>query len=74
MQDITLSGDAAGDRLLSLKQAADRLGCTVRTIYNRAGADPLFPILVKFGASTKVRARDLDGYIAGLTAGKAGQQ
>ncbi|AEV34194.1 hypothetical protein Oweho_3243 [Owenweeksia hongkongensis DSM 17368] len=58
---------AANDELLSVVQAADRLGCTRQTVYKRhipEGLKVVYPAGKK--GNKKIRASDLANYIAGL--------
>ena len=63
---INTATDPAADRLINLRDAAARLSCTVRTLYNLARSDPGFPKLLKLGNGTRVRERELADYIARL--------
>lgn len=58
---------AANDELLSVVQAADRLGCTRQTVYKRhipEGLKVVYPAGKK--GNKKIRASDLANYIARL--------
>lgn len=58
---------AVNDELLSVVQAADRLGCTRQTVYKRhirEGLKVVYPAGKK--GNKKIRASDLANYIAGL--------
>ncbi|SDP46401.1 DNA binding domain-containing protein, excisionase family [Klenkia soli] len=64
-----LDGERVEKMLLTKDQAATALGVSVRTLDRVVASGAL--TLVKVEGSARIRRADLDGYVAGLSAGSA---
>mgnify|MGYP006430012239 CR=1 FL=1 len=62
---VTTNGKS--DRLLTVREVADRLGVSVRTVWSLRSAGEI-PDAVKISNATRWRRSDIESYIRGLRA------
>ena len=60
------------DRLLTVPQAAERLGLSRSSFYRLLHADEGFPAIIRLGGAARVSENAIDAYIARLVRGSDG--